>query len=292
MSLVMSTISNIQAADKATQSAAVQNAQQVVTTSSSAAQSQAFQVVEQLNSMSAASSQASQQLPGSSSLTQQLQQPSSSAVALQGPTVLSAQTLSAMAAQSSQTATQTQGSQSSYANPGSASAYSLTSNITGKTSFGLSVNTQSNNVTAMYMPTMPTIQQAPMQQRYDSRSIDQDNSIIQMSSTMTRGNLINDLLDAKPNFNTNQAEQKDGTVKKNVQPNELAGGVDVAAMAQVPKGYEAYSVVTLRDAPFYKPEAIYKNNRTVDNANVFRGLTGGSDARHQQMVDQQYKLGE
>ena len=72
----------------------------------------------------------------------------------------------------------------------------------------------------------------------------------------------------------------------------LAGGIDVAAMAQIPKGYEAYSLVILRDAPFYKPEAIYKDQRTVDNARVFRGLTGGSDAKHQQMVDSQYKLGE
>jgi hypothetical protein len=78
-------------------------------------------------------------------------------------------------------------------------------------------------------------------------------------------------------------------VKKNVQPNELAGGVDVAAMAQIPKGYEVYSLVTLRDAPFYKPEAIYKDNRTVDNARLLRGLTSGSDAKHQEMVNQQYK---
>ena len=41
---------------------------------------------------------------------------------------------------------------------------------------------------------------------------------------------------------------------------------------------------------FYKSEPIYKDQRTIDNARVFRGLTGGSDARHQEMVDQQYKL--
>jgi len=63
-------------------------------------------------------------------------------------------------------------------------------------------------------------------------------------------------------------------------------------MAQIPKGYEANSLVVLRDAPFYKPETIYKNQTTVDNARLLRGLTGGSDAKHQQMVDSQYKLGE
>jgi hypothetical protein len=34
------------------------------------------------------------------------------------------------------------------------------------------------------------------------------------------------------------------------------------------------------------------NQRTVDNERVLRGLTRGSDSLHQQMVDQQYKLGE
>jgi hypothetical protein len=86
-------------------------------------------------------------------------------------------------------------------------------------------------------------------------------------------------------------EQRAESVKRNVQPNELAGGTDVAAMAQIPRGYEAYSIVMLRDAPFYKPETIYKNQTTVDNARVFRGLAGGSDAKHQEMVNSQYNLG-
>jgi hypothetical protein len=85
-------------------------------------------------------------------------------------------------------------------------------------------------------------------------------------------------------------QQQTSTVNRNVQPNDLAGGTDVAAMAQIPRGYEAYSIVTLRDAPFYKPETIYKNQTTVDNARVFRGLTGGSDAKHQEMVNSQYNL--
>ena len=103
------------------------------------------------------------------------------------------------------------------------------------------------------------------------------------------GNPLSDMMNQRMDIMQTNAEQPTDSVKKNVQPNELAGGVDVAAMAQIPKGYEAYSLIVLRDAPFYKPEAIYKNNRTVDNARLLRGLTGGSDAKHQQMVDQQYK---
>lgn len=289
MSLIMSTISNIQAADKATQNAAVANAQQVVSTSSAAAQAQAFQVVDQLNTMSSASAQANQ-MQASSGTTFQQQQANGSATVLQGPTVLSAQTLSAMAAQSSQTATQSQGSQSSYSSSSSASTYSLTSNTTGRTSFGISINTQTASpIQAMITP-QATIQME--MQRFDTRAVEQDVPVMQASPATARGSVLNDLLEARTNFNSMQIEQKDSTVKKNVQANELAGGVDVASIAQVPKGYEVYSLVTLRDAPFYKPEAIYKDNRTVDNARLLKGLTGGSDARHQQMIDSQYKLGE
>jgi len=79
-------------------------------------------------------------------------------------------------------------------------------------------------------------------------------------------------------------------VNKNVQPNELARGVDIASMATTPAGFNAYSFV-LKDAAFYEPKEVYKNQRTVDNERVLRGLTRGSDSLHQQMVDQQYKLG-
>lgn len=105
------------------------------------------------------------------------------------------------------------------------------------------------------------------------------------------GSPLSDLMNQRMDMLQTNIEQRSDSVKKNVQPNDLAGGVDVAAMAQIPKGYEAYSLVILRDVPFYKPEAIYKDNRTVDNARLLRGLTGGSDAKHQEMVNSQYKIG-
>jgi hypothetical protein len=80
------------------------------------------------------------------------------------------------------------------------------------------------------------------------------------------------------------------SVNRNVQPNDLAGKVDIASMATVPTGFSAYSIV-LKDAAFYEPKEVYKNQKTVDNERVLRGLTRGSDSLHQQMVDQQYKIG-
>ena len=81
----------------------------------------------------------------------------------------------------------------------------------------------------------------------------------------------------------------DSSVRRNVQPNEAAGGVDIASMATQPPGYAAYTQVTLSDAAFYRVDTIYKNQRTVDNARVMRGLQRGSDRLHQDMVEQQYK---
>jgi hypothetical protein len=131
-----------------------------------------------------------------------------------------------------------------------------------------------------------------MQFRNESKAYEAEEPIMQVAGfggVGKAGNPLSDLMNQRMDMMQTNIEQRADSVKKNVQPNDLAGGVDVAAMAQIPKGYEAYSLVALRDAPFYKPEAIYKDNRTVDNARLLRGLTGGSDAKHQQMVDSQYK---
>jgi hypothetical protein len=89
----------------------------------------------------------------------------------------------------------------------------------------------------------------------------------------------------------NNIAQPTSSVNRNVIPNELAGKIDIALIASVPVGFNAYSFI-LKDASFYEPKEVYKNQRTVDNERVLRGLTRGSDSLHQQMVDQQYKSGE
>jgi hypothetical protein len=89
----------------------------------------------------------------------------------------------------------------------------------------------------------------------------------------------------------NNIAQPTSSVNRNVIPNELAGSIDIASIASVPVGFNAYSFI-LKDASFYEIKEVYKNQRTVDNERVLRGLTRGSDSLHQQMVNQQYKLGE
>jgi hypothetical protein len=415
LSLAMSVVSRVQAADRATQASAVANAQQVVATSSAAAQEQANQVVDQANALSAESSQASQTVTASSTSSSSQQTSSSGAGGLQGPVVMSIQSLTANAMQSSSSGTtqsvasatsqanesantqsqnsqglalqlpqpepiattgtqqtsssytpsmtselpvvqspnsqglplqapqsepvtasvtqqtisiytpptssltselavvessssqglplqapqvseQTQSStqtQSTYQPPvmtsnESNSMYSLTAGIAIRPSLGINLNSQANT-TAIAVIT-PQMTQQRQEFKFETRTEQEQPQVFQQPQTaMTRGTILNDIIEQRVNVASFQMEQQMDTVKKNVLPNELAGGVDIAAMAMTPKGYETYSIVTLRDVPFYKPEAIYKDNKTVDNARVLRGLTSGSDAKHQEMVNQQYK---
>lgn len=109
------------------------------------------------------------------------------------------------------------------------------------------------------------------------------NEGIKMGSRST----LNDAIEQRPMLqNTTAQEQKTDAVNKNVQPNELAGKVDIASMATQPTGYQAYSMM-MPDVAFYAPKEIYKNQVNVDNARLLRGL--GSDRLHQEMVNQQYK---
>lgn len=77
-----------------------------------------------------------------------------------------------------------------------------------------------------------------------------------------------------------------GSVRNVTPPSELAGGPDINALAAAPQGFAAYLTTQLRDAAFYPPREVYRGQRTVDNVRALRGL--GSDARHQEMVNQQY----
>jgi len=100
--------------------------------------------------------------------------------------------------------------------------------------------------------------------------------------------VLNDVIEERSMVqNTNTQEQKTETLNKNVQPNELAGTVDITRMATQPAGYQAYSMM-MPDVAFYAPKEIYKNQVNVDNARVLRQLS--SDKLHQDLINLQYKL--
>lgn len=142
---------------------------------------------------------------------------------------------------------------------------------------------------------LPT-QQAPMYQpKLDSIQYEVETPQYQMSSFSGVGKAGNPLseiiMQQRFELMQNNITQPAISVNKNVIPNELAGSIDIASIASVPAGFNAYSFV-LKDASFYEIKEVYKNQQTVDNGRLLRGLTGSSDIKHQEMVNQQYKLGQ
>ena len=202
---VMNIVKQIQAADRAVQTRAVQNANQQIAASSSRAQEQAMNIVDNATAMSTTNNQSGTQ-SGSQLYSLSI---------MQAPQQLSMQ--------STQSAAQA--------------------------AFQLSMLTPQTSQKSIHTTFEP--------------------------------------IDFKSFIDTTTGEVKTDTVNRNVQVNELAGGVDIAAMATQPKGYEVYNSLTIKDAGFYAPKDIYGNQTNVDNARALRQL--GSDRLHQEMVDQQFR---
>ena len=291
MSLIMSLIGQIQAADKATQAAAVQNAQQVVATSTAQSQEQAMATVDALNTMSANSGQAAQDRAIQSSQASismpQQSTAATSVVSMQGPAIISLQSLMAMSAQSvSSIASTTTVEQIYQPVVNTPSVFSMAAAYSASKSQAPTYNEQQlSSVLAVQQTVAET---APAQiAKIESRSLDADVPVMLVASSMSRGSSVTEIAETRANIETAQTEQSTETVKKNVQPNELAGGVDIAAMAIQPKGFDVYATTILKDGAFYAPKDIYGNQKTVDNARALRSLS--SDRLHQDMIDLQYR---
>ena len=99
---------------------------------------------------------------------------------------------------------------------------------------------------------------------------------------------LNDYFENRSLVNMQQpAEQQRSSVNQKASDNDAsAGGVSIAMIAKMPPGYELYSY-GLKDAAFYAPKELYKNQNVVDNARALRQMS--SDRLHQQMIDLQYK---
>ncbi len=100
---------------------------------------------------------------------------------------------------------------------------------------------------------------------------------------------VDNAMESKPFLpQMNTGSEQNASVKKNVQNNEAAGNVTIESIAKQPANYAQYFTM-IPDVAFYAPKEIYKNQKVVDNARTLRGLQGGSDRLHQEMVNQQYK---
>lgn len=100
---------------------------------------------------------------------------------------------------------------------------------------------------------------------------------------------MSNFLNPQPRLPEVTQDTKPGpAVNTQARDNDAASGVNIAAMARTPQGFEAYMGV-VPDTKFYDPKEIYRGQRVVDNARVQRAMSGASDRIHQDMVNQQYR---
>ena len=296
--LAMSVARSTQANDKATQQMAVQSAAKTLEAAVQSSQSSSNAAISMNQDMSANSAIAAAQF--SSQSTQASMQAIVQSTQPQATTQFaSAQTQTTRAVQVNQ---QTQTSvQQTFDTTNSSIALraptqaTIETQVQANTGIGITVNRSAgmgfnlynvaNNVNQVIQQPAPTFQF-----RNESRGFEVEAPPIQVASFSGAGKAGNPLSDImmQQRFELLQGniEQQSGGVNRNVQPNELAGGVDLTSMALQPKGFEAYSFV-LRDAAFYEPKEVYKGQTVIDNARALRQL--GSDRLHKEMVDQQYK---
>jgi hypothetical protein len=313
MNLIMSLISQIQAADKATQTAAVQNAQQVAATSAAKAQEQAMATVDTLNAMSMASSQAAQDRAMQSSQTSismsqpaitatsavplqvpqtyvSMPQPSTAApaISLPAPTTMSLQSLMTVSVQPTNSVPSITMPVEQIYQPAvnATSVFSMAAAYSASKNTGITYNEQQTS--SLLSIQQPVAETAPVQfANIESRSLDADTPVMPVMTSMPRGTSVTEMAEVRANIEATQTEQQSDTVKKNVQTNELAGGVDIASIATQPKGFDVYATTIMKDGAFYAPKDIYGNQKTIDNARALRSLS--SDRLHQDMIDLQYR---
>ena len=300
-SQLMSIVKTAQDKDKATQQSAVQNAAKIVEGSTQQSHATATSAIASLNDMSANSAQAAAQF--SSQTTQ-----ASIQAASQTNQTQQAVQASTQSQQTTKTGLQTQ--QFTFTTQHQQDTQVTTVDVLkqpvpmlmdnapqASSGTGLTINRDSlfgfNLFTSASLSIMqPTQQPATvMQFRNEVKSIEIDTPQMQVAgfSGSRAGNPLSDMMQQRFELMQNNIEQRSDTVKKDVQPNELAGGVDIASMMTLPQGFNAYSTV-LKDAAFYEPREVYKGQTVVDNVRALRQM--GSDSLHKAMVDSQYKKGD
>lgn len=262
-----------QAREQATQKAAVQNAQAVVSASTAQSQETATTAIASINAMAVSNSQPTQSSAASSVVV--------------GNTPVTQTVVTSTNTQQAQVQIQqptVNNTSSNKSNSNSSGFFGLTPMSSGGSGLGL---------TASIQQTQPvTIQQyTPIVTAKTDRSLDVEvqSTPLGFGGLGRPGNPLNDVIMGRVELQSSTEEQRTETVNRNVQPNELSVGVTLEAMAVQPQGFETYSVA-LKDAAFYEPKEIYRNQTTVDNVRALRQMA--SDRVYQQMLDMQYKIGE
>lgn len=118
---------------------------------------------------------------------------------------------------------------------------------------------------------------------------------VQISSNQTEIKELNPLAIAQASVrladSNNKPAQNNNTVS-NIVSVEIPNTVDLAAFQRVSSQFNAYTNTILRDAQFYPPREVYRNQQTVDNRGAQRVLGGAQENRWQELVDLQFRRGD
>ena len=178
--------------------------------------------------------------------------------------------------------------------------------IANSQSVVINVNTQQSTATTFALPLLQPQQpafSAPVVSVFQTEQAPQIQTLTQSSNRTTqstetysivppnfltdKSNPLTDIIEGKQNIpQSNTIANVGPSVNNNAKDNELAGGVDLNKMALAPTGYGDYLNFTMRDAAFYAPKEVYRNQRNVDNQRALRQLT--NDSKHKDMVEMQY----
>lgn len=176
------------------------------------------------------------------------------------------------------------------------SIYSLSSpSNTTNTSVISALSPQLQTAVFTTPSTMATIVEQPQQSQTalvpnnnTTTSTIQNYAMVPPNFLTDRTNPLTEIVEGRQIIQTNNTTVTTGSViNKNANDNEAAGSVNIEKMAIAPTGYGNYLNFALKDATFYAPKEVYKNQKNVDNAKLLRQLT--NDSKHQEMVDQQYR---
>jgi hypothetical protein len=140
---------------------------------------------------------------------------------------------------------------------------------------------------------VPEIQQTPAE-AFNTASFRPSQPVVDSASQLQENKTQQDLVLGDIVYGAPvviEMQETKTSVNTKAKDNDAAGSVSIASIANVPIGYEAYSIFSLKDIPFYPPTQVYKNQRTVDNLRVLRAMNVKSDTIHQKMVNEQYNRG-
>lgn len=148
-----------------------------------------------------------------------------------------------------------------------------------------------NDGTGITLGSGLTLQNNRSQSFNDDKSQDKKDEGKNNTAQRSSGPTDNINLLATPIQTVPDTNQKAGpSVRRGGAVEGMEGGPDPTALAKAPMDFNQYLNSQLKDAQFYQSKEIYKGQRTVDNQRLLRGLSGGSDALHQRMIEQQYNI--